>query len=47
MGIAAPLCALVVAYTKEIGFNSVCAMISPQPDRHDEHWLNASLFVLF
>lgn len=36
-----------VAYTKEIGFNSVCAMISPQPDRHDEHWLNGSLFVIF
>ncbi len=36
-----------VAYTKEIGFNSVCAMISPQPDRHDEHWINGSLFVIF
>lgn len=36
-----------VAYTKEIGFNSICAMNSPQSDRHDEHWLNGSFFVLF
>ena len=36
-----------VEYTKEIGFNSICPMISPQSDIHDEHWLNGTLFVLF
>ena len=36
-----------VAYTKEIGFNSICPMVSPEPDKHDEHWLNGSLFVVF
>ena len=36
-----------VEYTKEIGFNSICPMISAQSDIHDEHWLNGTLFVLF
>lgn len=36
-----------VEYTKEIGFNSICPMISPQSDIHNEQWINASLFVLF
>lgn len=36
-----------VEYTKEIGFNSICPMISPQSDIHNEQWFNGSLFVLF
>lgn len=36
-----------VEYTKEIGFNSICPMISPQSDIHNEKWINGSIFVLF
>lgn len=36
-----------VEYTKEIGFNSICPMISPQSDIHNEQWINGSIFVLF
>lgn len=36
-----------VEYTKEIGFNSICPMISPQSDIHNEQWINVSIFVLF
>ena len=36
-----------VEYTKEIGFNSICPMISAQSDIHDEHWCNGSIFILF
>lgn len=36
-----------VIYTKTIGFNSVCPMISTNPDQHNEQWFNTSLFVVF
>jgi hypothetical protein len=36
-----------VEYTKEIGFNSICPMISTQSDIHNEQWINGSIFVLF
>ena len=36
-----------VAYTKTIGYNSVCPMISPYPDKHNEKYLNSSIFVKF
>ena len=36
-----------VEYTKEIGFNSICPMISAQSDIHNEQWINGSIFVLF
>ncbi len=35
------------AYTGEIGFASTAPMVSPTPDRHDERWAGASLFVTF
>lgn len=34
-------------FTKPIGYNSVCPMITPEPDCHNERWLAVSAFVIF
>lgn len=34
-----------VRYTKKIGFNSICPMISTEPDKHNEQWGKFSIFV--
>lgn len=34
-------------YNGEIGFASSAPMVTPTPDRHDEHWAGASVFVMF
>jgi len=36
-----------VEYSKNIGFNSVCPMISVSSDKHDEKWFGVSTFILF
>lgn len=35
------------SYTKTIGYNSVCPMIDPIDDNHNEKWFNTSIFVTF
>lgn len=35
------------SYTKEIGYNSVCPMIDPTSAKHDEKWIDASIFITF
>lgn len=34
-------------YGKTIGYNSICSMISPQADVHNESWLGFATFVIF
>lgn len=36
-----------VEYTKTIGYNSICSMISPLADKHNETWFNVSTFIIF
>lgn len=34
-------------YAKTIGYNSICSMISPFADVHNETWFNLATFILF
>ena len=36
-----------VEYNKTIGFNSICPMILPHADKHNEKWFSISTFILF
>lgn len=36
-----------VEYTKTVGYDSVCPMISKQADKHNEKYINMSVFVKF
>ena len=36
-----------VEYTKTVGYDSVCPMISKQADKHNEKYINMSIYVTF